>query len=103
MHEPVYVALAPVRRRQQALFVLRASVQGLLVGSLLGLAVGLGRWWAGWSFAPWLVVAGLIEGFLTPTGLSLAGALAIGAAVAGVYWLLVLLLGRPTRAPAPSP
>ncbi len=57
MQESVYVALAPVRRRQQALFVLRASVQGLLAGSLVGLVVGLGRWWAGWSFSPWLAVA----------------------------------------------
>jgi uncharacterized membrane protein SpoIIM required for sporulation len=54
--------------------------------------------------APWLVVAGLIEGFLTPAGLGLATVIAVGFGVAAVYWGLVLTLGRgPTRAPAPSP
>ncbi len=53
--------------------------------------------------APWLVVAGLVEGFLTPSGLTLAEALGIGATLAATYWTLVLRLGRPTREPAPSP
>jgi uncharacterized membrane protein SpoIIM required for sporulation len=52
--------------------------------------------------APWLVVAGLIEGFLTPAGLGLAAVLAIGIAAAGAYWSLVLALGRPRGGPAPS-
>ncbi len=46
--------------------------------------------------APWLVVAGLTEGFVTPHGLGLGPALSIGAALAGVYWLLVLIRGRAT-------
>jgi uncharacterized membrane protein SpoIIM required for sporulation len=47
--------------------------------------------------APWLVVAGLTEGFLTPRGVSLGTALAVGGFLAGVYWLLVF-----TRGSAPS-
>jgi uncharacterized membrane protein SpoIIM required for sporulation len=54
--------------------------------------------------APWLVVAGLIEGFLTPAGLGLPAVLAIGIGAAGAYWSLVLALGREraTAEPAPS-
>jgi uncharacterized membrane protein SpoIIM required for sporulation len=52
--------------------------------------------------APWLVVAGLIEGFLTPAGLGLPAVLGIGIAAAGTYWTLVLLLGvRRPREPLP--
>ncbi len=48
--------------------------------------------------APWLIVAGLIEGFVTPHHLPLLPALAIGVAAAGPYWLAVARLGR-ERAP----
>jgi uncharacterized membrane protein SpoIIM required for sporulation len=51
--------------------------------------------------APWLVIAGLTEGFVTPEGLSLPGALAVGAALAGCYWLLVMVRGATGRAPSP--
>ena len=44
--------------------------------------------------APWLVVAGLVEGFVTPAGIGLTGALAVGFALAAVYWTLVVILGR---------
>jgi uncharacterized membrane protein SpoIIM required for sporulation len=50
--------------------------------------------------APWLVVAGLIEGFLTPAGLGLPVVLAVGFGVGGLYWLLVLTLGRARSTPA---
>ena len=54
--------------------------------------------------APWLVVAGLVEGFITPSGLSVADAVGIGLPLAALYWTLVLVLGRPVRsAPAPLP
>jgi uncharacterized membrane protein SpoIIM required for sporulation len=43
--------------------------------------------------APWLVLAGLVEGFLTPSGLGLARAIAIGAALGSVYWALVVWRG----------
>jgi len=55
--------------------------------------------------APWLVVAGLVEGFLTPSGLGLANAVAIGATLGVVYWGLMLWRGFLTRAtdePVPS-
>jgi uncharacterized membrane protein SpoIIM required for sporulation len=65
---------------------------------------------------PWLVVAGLVEGFVTPRRIGVPAALAVGIALAAVYWGLVLWRGKPpagatagarsaapTAAPAPSP
>ncbi|CAN5761799.1 stage II sporulation protein M [soil metagenome] len=49
--------------------------------------------------APWLVLAGLVEGFLTPTGLGPAQALAIGATLGAVYWALVIWRGLSGKAP----
>ena len=51
--------------------------------------------------APWLVLAGLIEGFVTPRHLALLPALAVGVAAAAPYWLAVARLGR-SRRPAQS-
>lgn len=45
--------------------------------------------------APWLVVAGLVEGFVTPSGLGLATVTAVGFGLALLYWTLVWRLGRP--------
>jgi uncharacterized membrane protein SpoIIM required for sporulation len=53
---------------------------------------------------PWLVLAGLVEGFVTPRQIGLGPALAVGIALAAVYWALVLWRGRAeaaTAAPAP--
>jgi uncharacterized membrane protein SpoIIM required for sporulation len=47
--------------------------------------------------APWLVVAGLVEGFLTPSGLGLPVVLAVGFGLGALYWGLVVALGRATR------
>lgn len=47
---------------------------------------------------PWFVVAGLVEGFVTPTSLPLAGAIAVGVLVATPYWVLVFWRGRPEPA-----
>jgi hypothetical protein len=47
--------------------------------------------------APWLVLAGLVEGFVTPHHLALAPALAVGVGLAAPYWLLVLSAGRRWR------
>jgi uncharacterized membrane protein SpoIIM required for sporulation len=53
--------------------------------------------------APCLIVAGLTEGFVTPHGLPLAAALAVGVALGGGFWTLVLVRGRRvTAAPAAS-
>jgi uncharacterized membrane protein SpoIIM required for sporulation len=53
--------------------------------------------------APWLVVAGLIEGFLTPAGLGLPAVIAVGFGVAAVYWGLVVFAGRTNARPGPAP
>ena len=45
--------------------------------------------------APWLVLAGLVEGFVTPRGVGVGGAIAVGVALAAVYWALVLWRGGP--------
>ena len=51
--------------------------------------------------APWFVVAGLIEGFVTGSGLGLGGAIAVGVAAAAPWWALLLWRGRrPREAPA---
>jgi uncharacterized membrane protein SpoIIM required for sporulation len=55
--------------------------------------------------AAWLVVAGLVEGFVTPSGQSLATVSIVGFGLGIVYWAGVFLLGRPrhpvaTTAPA---
>ncbi len=52
--------------------------------------------------APWLVLAGLIEGFITPAGYGFAINAAVGLLVGGTYWSLVVWRGRPTAALAPS-
>ena len=38
---------------------------------------------------PWLVLAGLIEGFVSPRQLPLGAALAVGVIAAGAYWALL--------------
>jgi uncharacterized membrane protein SpoIIM required for sporulation len=43
--------------------------------------------------APWLVLAGLVEGFLTPSGLGLPTAVAIGVALGALYWTLMIWRG----------
>ncbi len=43
----------------------------------------------------WLVVAGLIEGFITPRGVGLWGAVTVGVIAAAIYWGLVLWRGKP--------
>jgi uncharacterized membrane protein SpoIIM required for sporulation len=50
--------------------------------------------------APWLVIAGCVEGFVTPDGLSLPAALAVGIMLAVLYWSLVLMRGRRRRSEA---
>jgi uncharacterized membrane protein SpoIIM required for sporulation len=44
--------------------------------------------------APWLIVAGLVEGFVTPHHLPLLPALAVGVGIAAPYWAFVARLGR---------
>lgn len=56
--------------------------------------------------AVWLVVAGLVEGFLTPAGKGLTVVLIVGSGLGALYWGLVMWRGAPekallTAAPAP--
>jgi uncharacterized membrane protein SpoIIM required for sporulation len=51
--------------------------------------------------APWLVVAGLVEGFLTPAGTGLPFVLAVGFSLGAIYWGLVLWRGAPELTDAP--
>jgi uncharacterized membrane protein SpoIIM required for sporulation len=44
---------------------------------------------------PWLVLAGLIEGFVTPQGLPVGAAVVVGLVFGVLYWALVLLRGAP--------
>lgn len=57
--------------------------------------------------APWLVIAGLAEGFVTPAGLGLPLVLMVGFGLGGLYWGLVVWRGRVPQAAtdgrAPSP
>jgi uncharacterized membrane protein SpoIIM required for sporulation len=54
--------------------------------------------------APWIVIAGLLEGFISPRGFDAAVVVPIGLGVAGTFWALVAWRGRPaTAAAAPSP
>ena len=55
--------------------------------------------------APWLVLAGIVEGFVTGSGLDLVAVAAVGFGLAAAFWALVLWRGRAaaTDAPAPSP
>ena len=48
--------------------------------------------------APWLVLAGLVEGFLTPSGTGLATVTAVGLSLGAIYWGLVLWRGTPEPA-----
>ena len=45
--------------------------------------------------APWLVLAGLVEGFVTPAGLDLSIVVAIGLGLGAIFWGLVVWRGRP--------
>ncbi|HEV7752531.1 MAG TPA: stage II sporulation protein M [Baekduia sp.] len=51
--------------------------------------------------APWLIVAGLVEGFVSPAGWGGAGPYIVGLTLGVAYWTLILLSGRHTN-PQPS-
>jgi uncharacterized membrane protein SpoIIM required for sporulation len=51
--------------------------------------------------AVWLIVAGLTEGFVTPHGIPLAAALAVGCGLGLLFWGLVAWRGRGPVTPAP--
>jgi uncharacterized membrane protein SpoIIM required for sporulation len=49
--------------------------------------------------APWLVLAGFVEGFVSPEGIGMVAALIVGGAIAAAYWALVVVRGRPEAEP----
>lgn len=53
--------------------------------------------------APWLVLAGLVEGFVTPAGIGVGPALAVGFGLAAAYWALAWRRGRPAAAAPAGP
>jgi uncharacterized membrane protein SpoIIM required for sporulation len=53
---------------------------------------------------PWVILAGIIEGFVTRAGFGLVPGIALGFGVGAVYWTLVVVRGRPPRPrPAAAP
>lgn len=53
--------------------------------------------------APWLVLAGFIEGLVTPTGIGVGGAITLGTTLGAIYWTLVIVRGRPQVTDAQRP
>jgi len=49
---------------------------------------------------PWLVVAGIVEGFITPAGLGLVPAVATGLSLGALFWGLAWWRGAPGRSRA---
>jgi uncharacterized membrane protein SpoIIM required for sporulation len=72
----------------------RARTAALVAEARVGAEVVLGT-------MPWLVLAGLVEGFVTPRRIGVGAALAVGIALAAVYWALVLWRGRPEPVASP--
>ncbi|CAN5693212.1 stage II sporulation protein M [soil metagenome] len=66
----------------------RTRVEALAVEGRAGVEIALGS-------AFLLVPCGLVEGFVTPRGLSLPAALVVGFTLAAAYWAAVLWRGRP--------
>lgn len=66
----------------------RTRVEALAVDGRAGVEIALGS-------AALLVPCGLVEGFVTPRGLSLPAALAVGLGLGAVYWALVWWRGAP--------
>ena len=73
------------RRRSDALRVEAQGAVRMVIGASL-----------------WLVVAGLVEGFITPQRVGFGTATAIGVGLALVFWVLVVALGRRDRVVEPA-
>jgi len=52
---------------------------------------------------PWVILAGIIEGFVTRAGFGLVPGIVLGVGVGALYWGLVLVRGRPRTPGAPQP
>lgn len=51
---------------------------------------------------PWVILAGLIEGYVTRAGFGLVPGIMLGVGVGALYWTLVIVRGRPAPQPAPA-
>lgn len=51
---------------------------------------------------PWVILAGIIEGFVTRSGFGLVPGIVLGVGVGALYWGLVVVRGRPARTPRPG-
>lgn len=71
----------------------RTRVEALAVEGRAGVELALGS-------AFLLVPCGLVEGFVTPRGLSVPAAVAVGVSLGAVFWALVLWRGRPDQSRA---
>ncbi len=49
---------------------------------------------------PWLILAGIIEGFVTRAGFGLVPGIILGVGVGALFWGLVIVRGRPSAAVA---
>jgi uncharacterized membrane protein SpoIIM required for sporulation len=65
----------------------RTRSESLVAEARRGIAVVVGS-------APWFVLAGLVEGFVTGSGYSVAAVTVVGFALGALYWALVAALGR---------
>lgn len=52
---------------------------------------------------PWVILAGIIEGFVTRSGFGLVPGIVLGVGVGAVYWTLVVVRGRPRPTAAAAP
>src|SRR5438093_12136172 len=67
MHSSVHDALAPVRHRQRLLNAVRATIYGLLVGSVAGIATALTQWALTGTVSAWVaavIAAGPVFGLI---------------------------------------
>lgn len=70
----------------------RTRGEALVEEARLAVAIVLGT-------APWLVLAGLVEGFVTPAGLGFGSVVGVGVSLGLVYWGLVFFRGRSEARP----
>lgn len=70
----------------------RTRAEALATDGRAGIELALGC-------AVLLVPCGLVEGFVTPRGLSTPAALAVGFGLGALFWAMVLWRGRPDRPP----
>lgn len=74
----------------------RARSHALVEEARAAIAIVLGT-------VPWVILAGIIEGFVTRSGFGLVPGIVLGVGVGAVYWTLVVVRGRPRPTAAAAP